>query len=85
MIRPHLVAGATESDLVNALGQWDAELGPDDAGNKRRLTYGLNGKYKGKVLELRLRDDKLVSAVVLGPDANGRYTVVLDEVLKPAE
>jgi hypothetical protein len=84
-IRPHLKVGATEADLEKAIGKWEMDLGPDDAGNKRRFVYTLNGKYQGKILELRLRDDKLVSAVVLDKDpkdAKGLYTVVVEEVLK---
>jgi hypothetical protein len=84
-IRPHLKVGAAEADLEKAIGKWEVDLGPDDAGNKRRLVYSLNGKYQGKLLELRLRDDKLVSAVVLDKDpkdAKGLYTVVVEEVLK---
>jgi hypothetical protein len=84
-IRPHLTAGATEADLVQAIGPWEMDLGADNAGNQRRLIYGLNGKDKGKLLELRLREDKLVSAVVLdkdSKDANGGFTIVVEEVLK---
>jgi hypothetical protein len=87
-IRPHLKVGATEADLVKGIGQWKMDLGPDDAGNKRRLTYELDGKYRSKLLELRLREDKLASAVVLESDPSdpkGSFTKVVEEVLKPAE
>jgi hypothetical protein len=81
-IRPHLTAGVTEADLVKAIGPWEIDLGADNAGNQRRLIYALNGKHRGMLLELRLREDKLVSAVVLDKDANGSFTIVVEEVLK---
>jgi hypothetical protein len=87
-IRPHLKAGATEADLEKAVGHWQADLGPDQAGNQRRLVYSLDGKDRDRKLELRFRDDKLVSAVVLEADPQQEkkpFTKVVEEVLKPVK
>jgi major membrane immunogen (membrane-anchored lipoprotein) len=87
-VRPHLQSGANQTDLIQLLGNPTFDLGSDKEGNQHRLTYNLDGKYRGKILELRFWDGKLTAAVVLGPDPSDpkkAYTIIVEEVLKPAQ